>query len=112
MTQSEAIEKIISEPKFYIGKINQSTASNFVASFRMNMAKQKTIDRFLEKFGYVKVQDAQYEQQQYIDPNFEKKFTPTVGDVSNQIEKHPLDKYEIGGTFHGEHKEIIVNKTK
>lgn len=63
MTQTEAIEKIISEPKFYIGKLPQSTASNFVTSFRMGMAKQKTIDSFLEKFGYVKVKEAQYEKQ-------------------------------------------------
>jgi len=62
MTQSEAIEKIISEPKFYIGKINQSTASNFVASFRKGMSKQSTIDSFLETFGYVKIKDAEYEQ--------------------------------------------------
>lgn len=62
MTQSEAIEKIISEPKFYIGKMAQSTASNFVASFRKDMAKQKTIDQFLQTFGYVKSAEAQYEQ--------------------------------------------------
>lgn len=62
MTQSEAIEKIISEPKFYIGKMAQSTASNFVASFRKGMSKQSTIDSFLETFGYVKIKDAEYEQ--------------------------------------------------
>lgn len=60
MTQSEAIEKIISEPKFYIGKLPQSTASNFVASFRKGMAKQSTIDNFLQLFGYVKISEAQY----------------------------------------------------
>lgn len=53
MTQSEAIEKIISEPKFYIGIMPQSTASNFIASWRKGMSKQKTIDEFLIKFGYV-----------------------------------------------------------
>lgn len=62
MNQSEAIEKIISEPKFYIGKLPQSTASNFVASYRKGMSKQKTIDSFLETFGYVKTSEAQYEQ--------------------------------------------------
>lgn len=60
MNQQEAIEKIISEPKWYIGIMPQSTASNFVTSFRMGMAKQKTIDSFLEKFGYVKVKEAEY----------------------------------------------------
>lgn len=63
MTQSEAIENIISEPKFYIGKLPQSTASNFVASWRKGMAKQKTIDSFLEKFGYVKIKDAEWAKQ-------------------------------------------------
>lgn len=62
MTQDEAIEQIISETKFYIGKMPQSTASNFVASYRKGMAKQKTIDSFLEKFGYVKTQEAQWEK--------------------------------------------------
>lgn len=60
MNQNEVIEKIISEPKFYIGKMPQSTASNFVTSFRKGMAKQSTIDNFLQLFGYVKIQEAQY----------------------------------------------------
>lgn len=63
MTQSEAIEKIISEPKFYIGKMPQSTASNFVACFKAGMSKQKTIDNFLETFGYVKIKEAEYARQ-------------------------------------------------
>jgi len=62
MNQNEAIEKIISEPKFYIGKLPQSTASNFVASWRKGMSKQKTIDEFLHLFGYVRTAEAQYEQ--------------------------------------------------
>lgn len=62
MNQSEAIEKIISEPKFYIGKLPQSTASHFVASWRKGMSKQSTIDSFLETFGYFKIKDAEYEQ--------------------------------------------------
>lgn len=53
MTQDEAIEQIISEPKYYIGVLPQSSASNFVASWRKGMAKQKTIDSFLHKFGYI-----------------------------------------------------------
>lgn len=52
MTEKEAIEQIISEPKFYIGVMPQSTASNFIASWRKGMSKQKTIDAFLHKFGY------------------------------------------------------------
>jgi len=69
MTQSEAIEKIISEPKFYIGKLPQSTASNFVASWRKGMSKQSTIDSFLQLFGYVKVKDAEYTLQLEGKPN-------------------------------------------
>lgn len=62
MTQNEAIQKIISEPKYYIGVMPQPTASCFVANWRNGMAKQKTIDAFLEKFGYKKVMEAQYEK--------------------------------------------------
>jgi len=64
MTQDEAIEQIISEPKFYIGRIPQSTASNFVASWRKGMAKQSTIEAFLNKFGYFKIKEAEYTKQQ------------------------------------------------
>ena len=52
MSEKEAIDQITSEHKWYIGKIPQSTASNFLASYRKGMAKQKTIDNFLEIFGY------------------------------------------------------------
>lgn len=62
MTQDEAISQIIKEPKYYIGVMNQSTASNFVASWRKGMSKQSTIDSFLKKFGYVKEREAEYKK--------------------------------------------------
>lgn len=60
MTQDECIEEIISEHKFYIGIMPQSSASNFVASWRKGMIKQKTIESFLAKFGYVLETPAQW----------------------------------------------------
>ena len=55
-TEQQAIEEIISKPKYYLyanPPMNQSTASNFVSSYRKGMAKKKTINNFLETFGYV-----------------------------------------------------------
>lgn len=60
MNKDEAIKEIISKPKYYVGVMPQSTASNFVASWRKGMSKQSTIDDFLKKFGYVKIKEAQY----------------------------------------------------
>ena len=60
MSQDDVISKIISEPKYYIGIMHQSTASNFVASWRKGMAKQKTIDKFLNNYGYFKSKPAQW----------------------------------------------------
>lgn len=60
MSENEVINKIISEPKYYIGIMPQSTASNFIASYRKGMSKQKTIDNFISKFGYKKIKEAEY----------------------------------------------------
>ena len=60
MTENEVISTIISEPKYYIGVMPQSTASNFIASYRKGMSKQKTIDNFISKFGYKKIKEAEY----------------------------------------------------
>lgn len=62
MTPNEAIEEIISERKYYVGIMPQSTASNFVASWRKNMAKKKTIDAFLMAFGYKLKTEEQWEK--------------------------------------------------
>lgn len=62
MTQDEAIHKIISKPKFYIGVMPQSTASNFVISWKKGMVKQKTIESFLQTFGYVLDKPATYKE--------------------------------------------------
>lgn len=78
MSEKEAIEAIISEPKFYIGVMPQSTASNFLASYRKGMAKQKTINEFLNKFGYFVLRKTEWanhntyftENTSFIDRNF------------------------------------------
>lgn len=62
MTTDEAIEQITSQPKWYIGKMPQSTASNFLASYKKGMAKKSTIDSFLSKFGYELKQKEQWEK--------------------------------------------------
>lgn len=60
MTQSEAINLIISKPKFYAGIMPQSTASGFVTRYKAGIVKQKTIEEFLKKFGFEKVEEAKY----------------------------------------------------
>lgn len=62
MTEKEAIEEITSELKWYIGVMPQSTASNFLQSYRRGMAKKKTINKFLRKFGYEIKQEEQWEK--------------------------------------------------
>lgn len=62
MTEKEAIEEITSELKWYIGVMPQSTASNFLQSYRKGMAKKKTINKFLRKFGYEIKQEEQWEK--------------------------------------------------
>lgn len=62
MTIDEAIQEITKEPKWYIGKLNQSTASNFLASYRKGMAKKTTIDNFLNTFGYELKSEEQWQK--------------------------------------------------
>lgn len=62
MTKDQAIKEIISQPKFYMGVMPQSTASNFVISWRKGMVKKKTIDNFLNKFGYELKQEEQWQK--------------------------------------------------
>lgn len=60
MTQDEAIKEIISKPKYYVGKMKQAKAASFVMRWRAGSAKQKSINNFLEAFGYKKVEEAKY----------------------------------------------------
>lgn len=62
MTEQEVFNKITSEHKWYVGYYSQGYASQLVARYKSNQLKQKTIDSFLETFGYVKSAEAQYEQ--------------------------------------------------
>lgn len=63
MTESEAIQQIISRPKYYVGIMTQSQAASFVRSWRGGSAKRETIEAFLNKFGYFKVKEAEYSKQ-------------------------------------------------
>lgn len=62
MTQTEVFNKITSQHKWHIGYYSQGYASQLVSRFKANQLKQKTIDEFLQLFGYVKIKDAEYEQ--------------------------------------------------
>lgn len=65
MTEKEVIEKIIETPKFYYHAnppIKQSNASAFIISWRKGMAKRKTIEEFLAKFGYYVSQERQFKK--------------------------------------------------
>lgn len=63
MNQQEAFNKITSEHKWYVGKFSQGYASQFIQRFNAGLLKQKTIDNFLEMFGYYKVKEAEWNKQ-------------------------------------------------
>lgn len=52
MTLQEAINEITRIPKWYAGKIKQSTASMTVKAIVAGNAKPKTVKAFMSKFGY------------------------------------------------------------
>lgn len=60
MTEKEVIETITSKHKFYAGVMPQSTASLFLKRWREGKAKQKTVIKFMEKFGYKPIREAEY----------------------------------------------------
>lgn len=62
MTEEEVINKIISEHKFYVNVMPQSTASNFIKRWKQGKAKHKTVLMFMKKFGYVKEKEASYKK--------------------------------------------------
>lgn len=62
MTQNEAFKKITSELKWYIGHYSQGYASQLVQRFNAGQLKQSTIDKFLRKFGYSKIEEAKYKK--------------------------------------------------
>lgn len=62
MTLDDAIEAIISEPKYYIGVMPQSTASNFVIRWRAGCVKRSTAESFISKFGYHLCREAEYKK--------------------------------------------------
>jgi hypothetical protein len=52
ITLQEAINEITSVPKWYAGKLKQSTASMTVKAILEGNAKPKTVKAFMAKFGY------------------------------------------------------------
>jgi hypothetical protein len=52
MTLQEAIKEITSKPKWYAGKLNQSTASSTVRNIIAGTAKPKTVREFMALFGF------------------------------------------------------------
>lgn len=53
MTASQAIAEITSEPKYYIGVHEQSTASRIVKRFREGRITLNKLNEFIEAYGYV-----------------------------------------------------------
>lgn len=52
MTLQEAVKDITSKPKWYAGKLKQSTASGIVRNIAAGTAKPKTVENFMKLFGY------------------------------------------------------------
>ena len=62
MEEKEVIERIISEHKFYVGVMPQSSASLFIKRYREGKLRHKTIVEFMKKFGYVLSDPAKYKK--------------------------------------------------
>lgn len=52
MTLQEAVKEITCKPKWYAGKLKQSTASGIVRNIAAGTAKPKTVERFMTLFGF------------------------------------------------------------
>lgn len=52
VTLQEAIKEIISTPKWYAGKMKQSTASMTIKAILNGSAKPKTVKSFMDLFGF------------------------------------------------------------
>lgn len=57
MSALEAVRAIISEPKYYIGVYEQSTASRIVKRILEGRATINKRDEFISAFGYVREGD-------------------------------------------------------
>lgn len=60
MDEKEVMQEITAKHKFYIGVMPQSTASLFVKRWKEGKAKQKTVIKFMAKFGYNMTEAAKY----------------------------------------------------
>lgn len=63
MTKEEAFKEITSKHKWYIGHYSQGYASQIVQRFKAGLLKEKTINKFLERFGYVIIREQEWEKQ-------------------------------------------------
>lgn len=63
MNKEQAFKEITSTHKWYIGKYSQGYASQLIQRFNSGQLKDKTIDAFLNKFGYFKIKEAEYGKQ-------------------------------------------------
>ena len=52
MKTDEVIDRIKSDNKFYIGKMPPSTAFSILDRYKKGTLKFKTLEKFLNKFGY------------------------------------------------------------
>jgi hypothetical protein len=52
MTLQEALKEITSKPKWYAGKMKQSSASSVLRNIAAGTAKPKTVKEFMTLFGY------------------------------------------------------------
>lgn len=52
MTTDKVIKEIKKDNKFYIGKMPHSTAFSILNRYKNGTLKFKTLERFLNKFGY------------------------------------------------------------
>lgn len=57
MTLTEAIAEIKAKHKPYIGIMQQATYCNTMKDIRLGTAKESTIERFVLKFGFKKIEN-------------------------------------------------------
>lgn len=62
MTKEDCVNEIVSEHKWYVGFCTQGYASQFVQRFKAGQLKDKTVNAFLEKFGYKLVKQEEWEK--------------------------------------------------
>ena len=62
MTTSEAIKKIQSEHKFYLGKYPRQTAYSIIDRYRKGTITLNKLKEFMGKYGYVMTNEGHWQQ--------------------------------------------------